>query len=570
MSQTELDQLLDQLGSEDARARRTAVKRLGELGRPEAIADLVNVYMKDPDSNVRKAAGDALRIFRRMEQRLSGEGEADVQQGADLTPILSKARLALIVVLALTVLINLVFIGASIGKSLSANAPTPTPLGPTARADLVAAFAKRINDAHDEDKALRQVFSTMQGMGQAGLDSALCQKLTGNTLTPVTLADIDSRTYPDLKRVNDLINAVVPKLFVLQGNYTALCALTDAQQFASKLKDFNPANQIIAADDINNKDLTAADAALQQAIQHPAPTVGPTATPTVPPTATTSPATPTPVVSLTPTPAALTPTTPPGAATGAASGTAAAGGTARATASATSALATTYNLTGLNLSALPSFTYIVQGSTSGTLLTGKTFAGRLDFRVQRQETPLAAEYDVTVSEGINTLTFFKSYLGSLYVPGTSAYVIANHLIYETGTVVNPTKPGQCRALNLTPDTLSLFSDVSFGDLSTLNLTLAGGQSVVNSTTSVHYTGSRTTGDNNQFQQTVSVYISVDNHIPVEITITTKLDPKAIQDPKVRQAVGLSNYTQSLTYDLTGQNVALDISAPSSCNGVQPK
>src|SRR5258707_11799187 len=103
MSQNELDQLLDQLSSEDVRARRSAVRQLGELRRPEAIADLVNVYMKDPDSNVRKAAGDALRVFRQMEQGPSGGGEQESQR-ADLTPPLTKGRLALIITLAVTVL----------------------------------------------------------------------------------------------------------------------------------------------------------------------------------------------------------------------------------------------------------------------------------------------------------------------------------------------------------------------------------------------------------------------------------------------------------------------------------
>ena len=109
MSQSELDHLMDQLISEDAKVRRNAARQLGDLGRPEAIAELVNAYMKDADAGVRKAAEEALQKFRGMEQRMmSGEDGEEAQQkaGPNLAPLLSRLRILLGFTLFLTILVN--------------------------------------------------------------------------------------------------------------------------------------------------------------------------------------------------------------------------------------------------------------------------------------------------------------------------------------------------------------------------------------------------------------------------------------------------------------------------------
>src|SRR5258708_33128268 len=113
-----LDRLLDQLFDEDARTRRKAAQELGKLGNPEAIADLVNVYNKDADAGVRKAAGDALRTYRQIEQRMLNKGDAPESSGPNLGPHLTRARLGLGCTLAITFLTKIVFFGTSIATSL--------------------------------------------------------------------------------------------------------------------------------------------------------------------------------------------------------------------------------------------------------------------------------------------------------------------------------------------------------------------------------------------------------------------------------------------------------------------
>src|SRR5437588_2230949 len=105
MSQSELDQLVDQLYVEDSKVRRNAAKRLGDSGQPEYIAELVNVYMKDSDVGVRKTAENALRQFRRMEQTMLDGADPDAAPPRDLTPILKNARLLLGLLLGALILI---------------------------------------------------------------------------------------------------------------------------------------------------------------------------------------------------------------------------------------------------------------------------------------------------------------------------------------------------------------------------------------------------------------------------------------------------------------------------------
>src|SRR5437870_13651391 len=106
MSQTELDRLLDDLEAADPKVRRNAAQRLGELGRPEAIAGLVIAYNNDLDVGVKRAAEKALRVFRRMEQKMNGiavDSEDDQPStGPDLVPLLMRARIILAVVLVIT------------------------------------------------------------------------------------------------------------------------------------------------------------------------------------------------------------------------------------------------------------------------------------------------------------------------------------------------------------------------------------------------------------------------------------------------------------------------------------
>src|SRR5260221_1706457 len=549
MSQTELDHLLDQLYAEDARTRRKAAQRLGELARPEAIAELVNVYLKDSDSSVRKTAGDSLRIFRQIEQKMTGAASGEQQSSLDMGSLLSRARIVLAITLVITAMVNVIFIGMSLGKAFQ-SAPTPTVVQtvPTARDTLVSAFTSRITQARAEATQLRTVFSTMQGMGLSGVKQELCQQLQASTLTQGELSPIDSATYPDLRSVNDIINIPTLKVVTLRNDYSLLCGIKDATQFNNQMTQFGGAAALVAtADEVTNKDLLNADGALKRAIDKPAPTVGPTSKP---------------ASTLTPTVPTRTPTK-----QGTAVSTSAA--TVEATTKPEATLAptqlTTYNLNGLVLDSLTSYKYHADVSTIGTFPNGKTFHGSLNYDVQRQKEPVAAQYEVRLNEGNPALTFFKPYLSSLYVAGDSTYVLVNNVLYEYGNVVDPKSLTKCRALKVTGDNTAILQDISLGDMGSIALTkTADADSVVNGSTVSHFRGTRHTGNNNELVQNLDVYLSVDKHIPVEISMTLSLDPVSAQDPKVVADFGLKDYTQTFTYDLTSQNVVLDIAKPKLC------
>src|SRR5258708_10323086 len=134
MSQSELDQLVDQLYVEDPKVRRNAAKRLGESGQPEYIAELVNVYMKDSDAGVRKTAEEALRTFRRIEHNMLQGADPDEAPQRDMAPLLKGLRLILGILLVVTFFINgVMLIGRALPPPIEGK---PTQPGPTARTKL--------------------------------------------------------------------------------------------------------------------------------------------------------------------------------------------------------------------------------------------------------------------------------------------------------------------------------------------------------------------------------------------------------------------------------------------------
>src|SRR5712692_365308 len=301
MSQSELDQLVDQLYVEDAKVRRNAAKRLGESGQPEYIAELVNVYMKDADAGVRKTAEDALRGFRRIEQNMLQGADPDQAPQRDLAPLLSRLRLILGLLLVITFFINGVIL---IGRAIPPPAVVaPTQAGPSVRSALVDGLDKRIKQASDDAATLRKLFSTIQGgMGLQGVKQDQCQALQNEPLDAVDFGSADSIYYPDLKQVSDLLNIATPKIAVVRNDYLKLCAAKTQQDFDGQVTALGGAGaEVKAIDDATNQYLSDASLHLKKAIANPAPTITLTFTPTPTLTPTVPTATPTFTPSTTPT-----------------------------------------------------------------------------------------------------------------------------------------------------------------------------------------------------------------------------------------------------------------------------
>lgn len=68
--QPRIDAMMAQLTSEEPAERREAAYFLGEAAEADAVPALIELYRRDPDASVRKAAGYVLGMFRAVEQAL--------------------------------------------------------------------------------------------------------------------------------------------------------------------------------------------------------------------------------------------------------------------------------------------------------------------------------------------------------------------------------------------------------------------------------------------------------------------------------------------------------------------
>src|SRR5260221_12113623 len=158
------DQLLNELYDEKPQTRSKAAAELGRLRDISAIADLAQVYEKDPDKNVRKAAADALRIFRTMEQQSFSDESDEGFSGGGSSTLLTRLRVVLVITLILSVLVNVGVVASRLIKLLPNNIVTPEPTTPSVRQDLEAALNKRLGDARNDATKLRSTWTALQGM----------------------------------------------------------------------------------------------------------------------------------------------------------------------------------------------------------------------------------------------------------------------------------------------------------------------------------------------------------------------------------------------------------------------
>src|SRR5262245_53463010 len=220
-----LDQLLNELYDEQPQTRHKAASELAQLGNPGAIPDLAQVYQKDPDKGVRKAAADALRVFRRMEQEALFDDMSDSPPSAGSGTLLRRLRLLLVVILIITVLGNVgIFVSRTIGSL-----PTPEPLTASQRQDLVDSLTKRLADARTDATKLRSTWAILQGLQPRWIEEECKEpdkKFTG--VAAQNMAAIDTVWYPDLASASDKLNSAISQLAKLRDLYQSLCGLKSA------------------------------------------------------------------------------------------------------------------------------------------------------------------------------------------------------------------------------------------------------------------------------------------------------------------------------------------------------
>ncbi len=558
MAQTDFDELIRQLSDEDAQARRRAAKRLGELKRPEAIPELASVYSRDTDETVRKAAADALRVFRRMEQEFRSD-DNEPRGGGLSSTLLRRIRGLLVFTLALSVVGNVALVVSRALPNLFAPGASVQTI-PTPREQLTDSFGKRIADAREEALSLRGVYSGLQGLGAQylKLNQPQCEKLQSSAVNPADLGNLDAITYPDLKTVHEQITQAQIGLVPLRNTAIALCANPTQSEVDKQLAaQGGPAAIITKIDSITNKDLADAQASLKKAIDNPAPTVGPTFTPTPPPTATPAP-------TATPGPSTATP------AVTQASGTQVGGAAAAPTGGATSAptLASSITFTGLGLETLKTYRYQVNAKAEGTYSNGRAFSGTLKIVATRQVSPLAAEYEVAVSDTNardfnvgpqSTASLIKRLAGPLYVPGSLTYTILEQVRYQ----VNNAPPARCQALRATGERANI-PDFTFQDLEDVALTLTPPDEKINGVDVKHYHGEKQGGFNNQFTLAFDVYLSADRQLPIRVVEKVTLNKPG---PRTPSPTGFATYSLTVTYDLQAQNTEVRVLKPIVCNDV---
>jgi hypothetical protein len=527
MAQTDIDQLIDQLYVEDPKARRTAAKQLGELGKPEAIAELVNVYMKDDDPAVRKAAEDSLRIFRRVEQEMRGE------LGSSSGGALPKIRLVLMIALFATVLIN---VGLFISKSLPQSVEvTPTQADPTPRNELVKTLQDQINTFNTQAVALRLFFTNLQGMGFPALNVEAnkkeCTTRTSQRVEPFHLAQIDNITYPDLALVGADLDEAGLSLQQLENSLVALCGSTKDDDLTNQLNQFGGAAKLVQqVDEVKNSMLPSANDKLKKAIANPAPTVGPTFTPS--PTKT-----PTPPPTDTPEPTSAETAVPPTAV-----------GPTIAPTSAASATPTPLqklSFNGLKLETLKSYKYKLTMSFDGT--TNRAFKGKMTVLATRQTSPPIAKYEVNISESNIPESQFKAIAGPLYAPGALTYVALPEGVFQA--TLNKCQPGNAAALQ----------DVNLSQLNDVNFTAVPPGETINGVAALHFHGEKKTGTNSEFLDSIELYITADTQVPVRIVIN-----RTLAADRAKTATIITKLTSVLQYDLTSRNEPVEVVKPLIC------
>lgn len=452
------DQLLD---NADPKLRRDAAKQMGALRDANAIAYLVQAYTSDPDKSVRKAAEEALRIYRQMEQ-----GSAPAPSGGDIVlpaglteDKLLQLRKYLIVGLVVTVVLNVGLLLVRSIRQLSANQPLPEPVQdfPTPRDDLVARFQVRLSDMDSGGKALRVLLTTLKSQVSANFSPG-CQPPPDTVVAVIPLARVDINTYPDLGRTHEQINIAAEKYVRVRNEYLALCENKDLKRVQDRLAQSGGADALIQQlDEALNKDLNAARALLDRAIKFPEPTVALTATPTEPPTLT-------PLPTVTP----LPPVTPGGPSTG---------GTPGATTEPGGPPPTVPGLQSAGLSGLQKFRYSVTYTYTG-MLNNQEINGTLRGTITYQGEPLIAQYEINITEQLpnrnvpSVLQALNVVPATMFAAGNSTYTVANAALYTTGSAVP--RGARCTAFRLTQNLQTAVNAVAFVPVFTLTQEQAAG------------------------------------------------------------------------------------------------
>lgn len=454
MSESERDQLIMQLSeSESVAERRQAAKRLGELRDPAAIDALVNAYLdENEDESVRRAAEQALRIYRRMQQERAAAADP-LAAALEETPkspqrLLKPLAISLAVLIALNLLLVIIR-GLSGARPIELIAVQPTPVLATSRAALIIEAQNYLDALSAEVTAFRQPLLDLQANVEALRRPPRCGSLPESQVAPRTLLPEDARTQPDLAAIFETLNTALSKFRALRALHAELCAQTDLAVIDQRLAPEGGAAGLVAQlDGLINGEINAARLALEAArVVMPTPPVT---------LAANAPPTPTP---LPPTPTRLTPdvTVPFGAPT--ATEALLFAPTAVVIVPTVPPIANiTYQ--GVRLAERTRFRYRLTADYEAITPQNRTARGALSLRVLAENSPIpVGRFEIGLRDDPEVGAFRDWLPERFYQQGNAFYTALNGVFYHTG-------------VGLPPQTLCAaepFSPANIGALATLNV-----------------------------------------------------------------------------------------------------
>jgi len=254
---SQMDELLELLQSENPRIRRKACDDLGKLGNPESITELVALYEQiDEDPRVREAAKKALRRFANQE---SGGG----------SPLLRNLGGLLVVTFVVLLVLNVVLrLGGGGGEPATVVLPTPVP-----REDLIAQSNMVLLAAAGDIQLLRDEWGAGAGLLPC---TAQLQRPQAMALTPLERA-----VYPDFTFVDNLRATLV----MLDNVANAWAIACDSPE---KGTETQVQNALSALNDVETR-LNELGFAIFEVEQNPAATIDPASLTVEPPTSTPAP-----------------------------------------------------------------------------------------------------------------------------------------------------------------------------------------------------------------------------------------------------------------------------------------
>jgi hypothetical protein len=283
-----LDEVHEQLSSEDPQDRIRAMHRLAAVADIASIPEIRSIYSDDQEPPaVRKAAEEALAVFQAIRVAVDNKQEVQLPDMSEVpevrftTPMLRRILIGLVALLVIFVVVDVVLI------VLPAPDPTTGVTISEAQPEVLAdQIESRLAQLYTDVETQQQAWDQYRAIQTLGCDRLEPPQTTSTTTADLDAVTIDQAAYPDLFESKRLLNQAITQ-FALVANDWALGCST-GQPLNSSDVNLDRIAQITALLDQSSAALEQARAGLQATAETPAevPTKEGEATPEAPAEAT--------------------------------------------------------------------------------------------------------------------------------------------------------------------------------------------------------------------------------------------------------------------------------------------